>query len=66
MGSCEHNDAARHAVDALDMFVTRRIHDRKALDHLSGQEAMEVAELAEPVDATDLKSPAWTLLKTIP
>jgi hypothetical protein len=38
------DEAARRAVDALDLFVTRRIHDRKALDHLSDQQALEMAE----------------------
>jgi hypothetical protein len=42
--SKDGDEAARHAVDALDLFVTRRIHDRKALDHLSDQGALEMAD----------------------
>jgi hypothetical protein len=42
--SKDGDEAARHAVDALDLFVTWRIHDRKALDDLSDQEALQMAE----------------------
>lgn len=38
------DETARNAVDALDLFVTQRIHNRKALDHLSDQEALQMAE----------------------
>jgi hypothetical protein len=42
--SKDGDETARNAVDALDLFVTRRIHDRKALDHLSDREALQMAE----------------------
>jgi hypothetical protein len=55
------DEAARHALDALDMFVTRRIHDRKALDHLSDQKALEMAEGS---GHSRLRAPAATSPRT--